>query len=112
MNPAWIAVAVSALGLWPTFYAFRSAWRTRTTDKGNIVFQNALELAKENRQEANHVRKQLLEANKTIDSLTEKLKMANKQIFKLTEDVYSANAEVAVLRNQIDKMSQQVNGEE
>lgn len=112
MNPAWYAVAISAVGLWPALYAFRSAWRTRATDKGNVVFQNALELAQANREEANSVRKKLIQANNTIDTLAEKLQMANRQIIQLSSDLYDANTELSSLRAQVKTMSQQVNGED
>lgn len=111
MNLALIAVVISGVGLIPTLYAFRSAWRTRVTDKSNIVFQNALELAQANREEANSVRKKLIQANDTIDNLTSKLRDANQQIIRLSQDLYDAHAELTLLRGQVENMSKQVNGE-
>ena len=114
----WVPIIISAIALIPGMYAAYNSWSSRSADKNNVVFQNAMSLieankkqAQENEQQANNFKKQLIVANRTISELTVKLNNANRKADKLADDLAEANTELIHLRAQIESMSKQVDGE-
>lgn len=107
----WIPILISAVALLPGCYAAYNTWSSRSADKHNVVFQNAMALIEANKQQASDLKTQLDSANRTIDDITVKLRHANNRADKLAVDLADANTEIAQLRSQIKTMSQQVDGD-